>query len=534
MESEQDSFRILHNLPKDGASSGTPYSFRATRPCVRKDEDPTSRKKDKSTVWKKTTGSEKEDYFLRFPFVERLEGNFEKITKPLKLLPVMIWIHGGAFVCGSSKTELCGPDFLITQNIVLVTFNYRLGLLGFLSFKDPTVNVPGNAGLKDQVLVLKWVQKYICEFNGNNKNVTLFGQDAGAACVHLHMLSPLSKDLFHKVIMQSGCALNPWVNGLQNTGRLVGKLLNVKGSDYEILEHLKSISVEELFRVQETLSNENRVDVIWLCSPVIENRKFPGSFLIDTPINIITSGNFSKVPIIIGYTSREGMFWDIYNQQLTGKSKIITDFTKVIPNNLNCRRNSLLSNTIADQIEKFYYGSRLSSTRMGRHPRFKKMDPLFQLVTDVFFLRGIFATIKNHLEIASSIPIYYYKFCYDTPLNIFKQMATALNRQKYPGAVHGDDLGYIFRTYLTFDTCFQDKNDYYIHTVTAFWTNFAKSGKPSSSTFSQTTVNWEPTTKKNFHCLLLSSTLKSEHNPDMDRMHFWKKIYTNDERTKYL
>lgn len=105
----------------------------------------------------------------------------------------MVWIHGGAFTHGSGNTDLYGPEFLLTEDIVLVTINYRVGILGFLNFEDTKLSVPGNAGLKDMVQALKWVQKNIDKFSGNPKNVTIFGESAGGSSVHFLMLSPLGK-----------------------------------------------------------------------------------------------------------------------------------------------------------------------------------------------------------------------------------------------------------------------------------------------------------------------------------------------------
>lgn len=445
-------------------------------------------------------------------------------------LPVMVWIHGGAFVCGSSKIELCDPTLLMEQDIVLVTFNYRLGMLGFMSFENAALEVPGNAGLKDQVLVLSWVRRNIKYFNGDKDNVTLFGQDAGAASVHLHMLSPISKGLFHKVILQSGCALNPWVNGVTNTGKMMGKVLGIAGSDEEILTELRQVSVELIFMAQEQLTNDNSVNTKWFCSPVVEKQKFPAPFLSDEPINIIRSGCYSKVPMIIGYAAREGIYWDLQNLQITGKHKIITDFTKVIPNNVNCDKNSLLSKTIATKIKDFYFGPRLSQSRMGRYPRLATMGPLYELLTDVFVLRGVFTTIKNHLEMDHRIPIYYYKFTIVTDLNVFKRMLPKIHQRQHSGAIHGDDLNYLFCTYLTPSFVYESQEQVAARRVVGMWTNFAKSGNPNVSVSTQ----WRPATKANFQCLNISEELKVEYNPDMDRMHFWREIYTNDKRTKYL
>lgn len=107
--------------------------------------------------------------------------------------PVMVWIHGGGFKTGSSETDLHGPEYLLSEDIVLVTFNYRLGILGFLRFEDSSLGISGNAGLKDMVMVLKWVQKNIECFGGDPNNVTIFGESAGGAAVHYLVLSSLAK-----------------------------------------------------------------------------------------------------------------------------------------------------------------------------------------------------------------------------------------------------------------------------------------------------------------------------------------------------
>lgn len=118
----------------------------------------------------------------------------------------MVWIHGGGFSNGSGNFEWYGPDYLVPKGVILVGINYRLGALGFLSFKNNECS--GNFGLKDQALALKWVQQNIQAFGGNPKNVTIFGESAGSTSCTYQMLSPLSRGLFQRAICQSGAALN--------------------------------------------------------------------------------------------------------------------------------------------------------------------------------------------------------------------------------------------------------------------------------------------------------------------------------------
>ncbi|ENN76283.1 hypothetical protein HUJ04_002412 [Dendroctonus ponderosae] len=111
------------------------------------------------------------------------------------LLPVMVFFHGGGWLCGGGNTMWYGPDVLLDRDVVLVVPNYRLGALGFLSTGDEIV--PGNNGLKDQNLALRWIQSNIQYFGGDPKSVTLFGESAGGASVHYHMMSPKSKGVCH-------------------------------------------------------------------------------------------------------------------------------------------------------------------------------------------------------------------------------------------------------------------------------------------------------------------------------------------------
>lgn len=89
----------------------------------------------------------------------------------------MFWIHGGGFSEWSGNDQLCGPDFLVEQNVIVVTFNYRLGIFGFLSLGTPDYS--GNMGLKDQQLALKWIYENIEQFSGDKKRITIFGESAG-------------------------------------------------------------------------------------------------------------------------------------------------------------------------------------------------------------------------------------------------------------------------------------------------------------------------------------------------------------------
>ena len=124
------------------------------------------------------------------------------------LFPVVVWIHGGSFEHGSGMYPYHGPErFMKDEDIVMVSINYRLGLLGFMSLGNP--ELPGNTGLWDQMCALTWVKNNIKAFGGNPDMVTLMGESAGSWSVMFQLLSPQSRDLFHRVIAQSGTPMSP-------------------------------------------------------------------------------------------------------------------------------------------------------------------------------------------------------------------------------------------------------------------------------------------------------------------------------------
>ncbi|KXJ71547.1 hypothetical protein RP20_CCG020310 [Aedes albopictus] len=114
--------------------------------------------------------------------------------------PVMVWIHGGAFMSGSSNSFVYNPLHLVEEGVVVVTLNYRLGALGFLSL--PSAGITGNAGLKDQLLVFKWVKQNISRFGGDSENITIFGESAGSMSAYLHYLSPNSRPVIEEAISE--------------------------------------------------------------------------------------------------------------------------------------------------------------------------------------------------------------------------------------------------------------------------------------------------------------------------------------------
>nr|QIK02111.1 carboxylesterase 11 [Holotrichia parallela] len=437
---------------------------------------------------------------------------------PLK--PVMFWIHGGGFTSGSGNSDMYGPQYLIAEDVVVVTINYRLGVLGFLSLNDLKLGVPGNAGLKDQVLALKWVQKNIRNFGGDPENVTIFGESAGGASVHFLMLSPMSKGLFHKAIAQSGSVFNPWAWGQVN-GEILCKKLNFSTDDEsKMLDFLQEVSVDKLYSTHLIPKDVMRADIQRPLGPVVEKiSPHEPAFLSEDPLDIMLQGRYHKVPFLLGYTSREGMLIEL---TVPKKHHLLGTFEEAIPYNLRIPKGSHLSLKTAKKIKQFYYGN--------KEPSLDDMEPLYKLHTDNFFYRGIYMTAKHHSS-TSSEPVYFYKFCIDGPMNMLKKFAGI----EAPGACHADELGYLFKISIadSFDPdSYEGKN---VLRMITWWSNFAKHGDPNPHHLDNIIdVHWEPIRNGKMNYMEIDYQLKMDEDPDGDRMRFWDEIYKQNIITSKL
>ena len=215
-------------------------------------------------------------------------------------LPVMVYIHGGGFQMGCSIPF--PSDILALQGVVAVVTQYRVGPFGFLTTGDSAA--PGNFGMLDQVEALKWVKENIGNFGGDPRKVTIFGESAGAACVGLHLLSPLSEGLFHHAIVESGVDLSPWAT--QPTAYGVGfakelaQRLDCTTSDHnEMVACIREKEGADVQKASESITHRFYDTILW--SPVVDRH-----FLLDTPHNLRRKGDFRKVPLMISFNSHEG------------------------------------------------------------------------------------------------------------------------------------------------------------------------------------------------------------------------------------
>lgn len=347
------------------------------------------------------------------------------------------------------------------KDVVVVTINYRLGALGFLCLHTP--GVPGNAGLKDQLLALEWVNENISKFGGDSKNITLFGESAGGAAVDMLLLSPKSTGLFQKAITQSGSCLCPWAmqdRPLEMAFRL-GKALKFETDDIQkLLDFLQTVPVEDLATV---IKSPDFMDVMNMpFVPVIE-KPHPGNkaFITEDPKELLSSGRYNICPIISGFNSNEGAIFVTIMSKAMNKTfekleDIIPDIKHLIPNKIARKLDPEELQKAAEETKKLYF---VSDDDIGNYTA---------LVSDTMNLNG--TKKKNEFLKKHSDKVYSYKFAYHGDINL----GEILFKTSYKGAAHADDLSYMFKIGLIEDIKGQDLA--IIDTMTTMWTNFAKYG----------------------------------------------------------
>ena len=211
-------------------------------------------------------------------------------------VPVMVWFHGGGFYYGSGNGYL---GVFSGYGAVVVTVNYRLGLLGYLNI--PGSEIKGNYGMLDQVAALKWVQENIASFGGIPSMVTIFGQGAGASSVAYHMLSPLSAGLFQKAILQSGAVTTPYTffnSKDPDYGRDIIRSLGCDGT--KLIACLRKKSTEDFLQASQLT---RRFLDLGYKYPVVT---VDGEFLTDEPGKLLEQGFVNKVPVLLGVNKNDG------------------------------------------------------------------------------------------------------------------------------------------------------------------------------------------------------------------------------------
>ncbi|CAK1592681.1 unnamed protein product [Parnassius mnemosyne] len=408
-------------------------------------------------------------------------------------LPVLVWIYGGGFQIGFAGRYLYGPKYLVRNDIILVTINYRLGPYGFMCLDTP--EIPGNQGLKDQLSALRWVNDNIDAFGGDVNMVTIIGESAGGVSVDFHLHSVQEK-LFDKVIMQSGTTLCPWVMAEADTRApiTIAKHLGFDAEDNaDALTFLSTVEPKLVIAAVTELSLTFR--------PCVE-KDFDGveKFVREQPINSQIP-KAKDVKILAGYNNREMLVG--YGNKASGYEHNI--FKKNLEMIFDLNDNE----DLITLVRQFYIGDEDMSADL-------KWD-LMDFESDFSFNHPAHRSLQKYLENAAKV--YHYIFSYSGGRNFvkFKNNITEV------GAAHADEIGYLFDLSIM-DTP-SEEDQLIIDRITTLWTNFVKYGDPTPDTSDLLPVKWSPVEKDVLHYLDLDRELTMKRRPFHDRMAFWDLFY---------
>lgn len=318
--------------------------------------------------------------------------------------PVMVWIHGGAYVVGSTRnTYYDGAPLAARGDVVVVTINYRLGAWGFLALGAYGAEFAesANVGLLDQVAALKWVRDNIAAFGGDPTNVTIFGESAGASSVGALLAAPAADGLFAKAILQSGTPTTLTAQAAGRSARLAGQFLKLAGAESPV--QLTARPMEDLLDAQQRLFAEH--SELGTFGPVID-----GVTLKETPFTVVAEGRGHRVPVLIGMTREEMRY-----------------FSTVEDLGLERKPRDLLQRQLDESVGPAIAGQ-LLSTYARLYPDWG--DMVVQLSSDAFFL---LPTVRVAEAASAFQPVYMYLFTY-----------RSTSTYKPFGSAHAMDIPFVF------------------------------------------------------------------------------------------
>lgn len=506
---------------------------------------------DKETS--KVIGSE--DCLYLNIFVPQISDEQQKSKK----LPVLVVVHGGAFIAGSSDSELFAPDYLLEQDVIVVAMNYRLSALGFFSTANQLS--PGNYGIKDVKLALEWIQENIHSFEGDANSVTLMGLSAGGAMTHLLAFSRKTEGLFHRYILHSGSALSTWAvrpqRGYRQTCLKLAKLVGCqvqKGDDVIVSnetttenpkedvrrsvydDNLRPYDTqpytrkddEEILRCMRTvdartLEAMTQYFSVWRKHPLVNfgptlEDDSEDAILTMHPWKIITDGLFRDIPAIFQVAKDEGLVKTLMlfrNPDV--ENELIENFEKYLPYFIEY--DKVISNTsvFTSAIQNYYFNGNVT---LGI------AHNITEMTGDGMITWPMFQAVQRQSEIGNA-SIYFSFFAYmGTFTESFKTGVPI-----YYGVNHGDDINYLFpilnnqyRKFLLHNTM---SDITMINIMTEMWANFIITGIPKA-TFIPAWPNY-----RDHHEFMTFGVDKSPETVVQtdflsDRMEFWQKLMLNE------
>jgi para-nitrobenzyl esterase len=393
--------------------------------------------------------------------------------------PVLIWLHGGGFQEGAgSETVFHGETFVAREDIVLITVNHRLGVLGYsdlAAVAGEEFARSGIVGILDIVLALEWVKENVARFGGDPNNVTIFGQSGGGMKVSALLAMPRAVGLFHKAVIQAGPGLR--LGDRERSAALANDLLATFGLRPDQAPRLRAVPLEALLEYQRDLEYqrrpvEDRPGIPYL--PVVDGDDLPCH-----PFSPVASPFGSKVPLLIGVNADEGTLALAQDPRFS--------------NNMNIREVSqYLRGLVGERCDQ------VISRYRDLLPAFEPFKVLRRIVSDVLFRAPTTRLADRFL--AMGAPVYMYLFTYD-PL-LLNGLA---------GSCHNLELPFVFGTVdrIPFAGTRHDRFDM-ASLMGSVWASFARTGHPSVGD-SIEWPNYEPAKRPTF---LLNIHPQLAENPD--------------------
>ena len=353
-------------------------------------------------------------------------------------LPVMVWIHGGGFFRGSGSNSAYDGQALARRGVVLVTLNYRLGALGFLTHpalsRESAYGVSGNYGLLDQIAALRWVQKNIAHFGGDPANITVFGESGGAYSICILMVSPLAKGLFHRAILQSLPLM------FQHARRLRETYAGLASAQADGALRVADISVARRLSAEEIVNQIAPAPTLSTGAhfyPVVDAWLLP-----EDPAVLIHTQRQALVPVLMGYGADEGNFF------LANAPKTVSGFQAFV----------------AHKFPQTSFESILAMYPAGTDA--EAPVALAQFFGDYELLTS---TVLTARAMARRGNVYLYQFSRVGPRS----------RRLWNGAAHTADIPYVFDHVQIPSEDFDLPDKTVSEAMVGAWVHFAKAGDPN-------------------------------------------------------
>jgi len=405
--------------------------------------------------------------------------------------PVLVWIHGGAFIMGSgSQAIYAGSTLAQRGDEVIVTINYRLGVLGFLRLNEITggsIPATGNEGLLDQIAALEWVHDNIAAFGGDSDNVTLFGESAGAMSIGCLLAMPKARGLFHKAILQSGACST--AAQLDAAMLVTEQFLDTLGLGAKDVAALRALPVERLLSAEMELlartAQQGGRPRITLTIPIIDGKTLPAR-----PIEAIKQGSAENVTVLAGSNLEE---WKLMGMMDPDLPKL--DETRLVE---RCQR-FIPAELVPGLIEIYRNARAKRGASTSPAELFKK------IITDLVFWIPTIRLVEAQQHYQSA---YNYLFTWKSPI-----MDGIL------GACHTLEVGFVFGTYNG-DFCGSGPAaDSLARNIQDAWLAFARTGAPSTESIG----TWPPYGERRL-TMLLGEECHIEEAPYEEKRRAWDSI----------